>query len=50
MSNGTPLTFYFGHGYTLVENVTLMFCQDGDKDEDCVTTAQCKLHCNELYT
>ena len=40
MSNGTPLTFYFGHGYKLVENVALMFCQDGDKDEDCVTTVQ----------
>ena len=38
--DGTPLTFYFGHGYSNVENVALMFCQDGDTDEDCVTTVQ----------
>jgi hypothetical protein len=39
-ADGTPLTFYFGCGYKDVENIALMFCQDGDKDEDCVTTVQ----------
>ena len=38
--DGTPLAFYFGHGYSKVENVALMFCQDGDEDADCVTTVQ----------
>jgi len=38
--DGTPLTFYFGHGYSKVENVALMFCQDGDADADCVTTVE----------
>lgn len=36
----TPLVFYFSHGYSHVENIAMMFCQDGDKDEDCVTTVE----------
>lgn len=36
----TPLTFFTGHGYSDIHNLAVMFCQDGDKDSDCVTTVQ----------
>jgi hypothetical protein len=34
---GTPLTLFAGHGYTDIHTLAIMFCQAGDKDEDCVT-------------
>ena len=36
----TPLTFFGGHGYGDIHNFAIMFCQEKDKDEDCVTTVQ----------
>ena len=36
----TPLTLFTGHGYSDIHNLAVMFCQDGDKDSDCVTTVQ----------
>jgi hypothetical protein len=37
-ADGTPLTLYVGHGYGNVNNLAIMFCQEGDTD--CVTTIQ----------
>ena len=36
--DGTPLTFFAGHGYSGIHTLALMFCQEGDTD--CVTTVQ----------
>ena len=40
MADGTPLTFFAGHGYGGVHTLAFMFCQDRDADQDCVTTVQ----------
>jgi hypothetical protein len=38
MTDGTPLTFFAGHGYGGIHTLAFMFCQSGDTD--CVTTVQ----------
>ena len=38
MADGTPLTFFAGHGYSGIHTMAMMFCQHGDTD--CVTTIQ----------
>lgn len=35
---GNPLVFFFGHGYSNISNMAMMFCQEGDPDDACVTT------------
>jgi hypothetical protein len=38
MEDGTPMTFFAGHGYGGIHTLAMMFCQQGDID--CVTTVQ----------
>jgi len=40
MVDGTPLTFFAGHGYGGIHTLAIMFCQANDTDADCVTTVQ----------
>ena len=38
--DGKPLALFVGHGYTNIHTLSMMFCQDGDADADCVTTVR----------